>query len=267
MNKKPTIVYLISNYDEESNIFNFIKNYKRYKAGLKHDLIICFKNCYSKVFENKIKNKIYPYPYKKFIDSGKNDFDWGSYKRVALRNKKKVLFFFNCHSYPIKKNWLKFFLHHYRRKTVLSPTGSYQSISSSSFNGFYFGNLFQNLYYGIFNIKNFPLFPNPHIRSNCFMISSDDFLNLKLINCKTKVDTWRNESGRFGMTNQLLIKNFELYVINNDNKKFSLGEWCKSNTYAIKKQSKLLISDKHTREYSLLNKDKQKKYQKNIWGF
>lgn len=266
MNKKPTIVYLISNYDEESNIFSFIKNYKRYKAGLKHNLIICFKNCYSKVFENKIRKKIYPYSYVKFVDINKNDFDWGSYKRIALKNKKKLLFFFNCHSYPIKNNWLKFFVNHYKKKTILSPTGSYQSISFSSFNGFYFKDLFRRLYYGILNFKNFSLFPNPHIRSNCFMIYSEDFLDLKLINCKNKLDTWRNESGRFGMSNQLLTKKFELYVINNDNKKFSIKDWIKSNTYAVGRQSKLLISDKHSREYMLLNKNKKKIYKKNIWG-
>lgn len=266
MNKKPIVVYLISNYDEESNIFNFIKNYKRYKAGLKHDLLICFKNSYSKTFENKIRKKIHPYPYKKFIDSGINDFDWGSYTRVAKKNKNKILFFFNCHSYPVKKNWLKFFSNHYKSKTILSPTGSFQSISSSSFTSFYFKNLFYRFYYGILNIGNFPLFPNPHIRSNCFMINSSDFLTLNLINCKTKIHTWLNESGRKSMTNQLLKKKFRLLVINSENKNFFIPDWKKSETYAFKKQRKLLISDKHTREYNSLTNKEKKIYEKNIWG-
>ena len=267
MKIKPTIVYLISNYDSLSNIFKFIKNYKKYKAGHAHNLIICYKNCYNKNLDKSIKKKINPFKYKKFIDFGKNDFDWGSYKRVAKKNKNKILFFFNCHSYPIKNNWLKFFLNHYKSKTVLAPTGSFQSISSSSLNGFYFKNLFHRLYYGFFNMINFPLFPNPHIRSNCFMISANDFLNLNLINCEKKIHAWLNESGRKSMTKQLLDKGFKLLVVNNENKKFLISHWKKSETYAVKKQGKLLISDKHTREYMSLNNERKKIYEKNVWGF
>ena len=57
MKIKPTIVYLISGYDTLSNIFKFIKNYKKYKAGHAHNLIISYKNCYNKNLDNRIKKK------------------------------------------------------------------------------------------------------------------------------------------------------------------------------------------------------------------
>ena len=103
--------------------------------------------------------------------------------------------------------------------------------------------------------------------SNCFMISANDFLNLNLINCEKKVHTWLNESGRKSMTKQLLDKGFTLLVVNDENKKFLIPHWKKSETYAVKKQEKLLISDKHTREYMSLNNKRKKIYEKNVWGF
>ena len=79
------------------------------------------------------------------------------------------------------------------------------------------------------------------------------------------MDTWKNESGRNGMTAQLLKKKFNVLVINSDGKKIQIKDWKKSETYAFKKQSKLIIEDKHTREYQNLN-NKQYVYKNNIWG-
>jgi len=42
--KKIKVLYLSSKYTKTINLKNFIKNYKKFKSGLKHELIICFKN-------------------------------------------------------------------------------------------------------------------------------------------------------------------------------------------------------------------------------
>ena len=43
----------------------------------------------------------------KFIDPGKkNDWDFGSYGRVAKKYSSRIIFFMNSHSYPICENWL-----------------------------------------------------------------------------------------------------------------------------------------------------------------
>ena len=266
MKEKPIIAYLFSKYDLKKNIFNFIKHYKKYKSGHKHDLIICLKQNSSKKLKIVIEKKLSSFKFKFFIDNEPNDYDWGSYNRIAKKYKNRIIFFFNCHSYPIKHNWLKFFSDNFNSKSVLAPTGSYQSISQSSFNGFYFKNFFLRLFHGISNIRYFNLFPNPHLRSNCFMVSANEFLKLDLIFCKNKIDTWKNESGKNGMTKQFQKKNFKLLVINDEGKSFDIRKWKESETYAFKKQSKLLISDKHTREFDNFKKNYKNKYIENIWG-
>ena len=266
--KKIIVIYLISVYDKKENLTNFIKYYKRFNSGAKHKLLICFKNFKKEdpIFKNPSLKLI---KYIKYIDNNNfNDYDWGSYRRIAKIYNENIIFFMNCHSYPLVKNWLKFFVNHYKPKTLLGPCGSYESMVKNPINSINEKNYFKSILYSISNFVDFPLFPNPHIRSNCFMLSAKDLLSLKATNKYRfkKKSTWIDESGRNGMTNQLLKKNFSIFIINHDNKKFDIGDFKKSETYAYKEQSKLIISDKFTRQYQHSNKIKKNIIKKNIWG-
>ena len=264
--KKILVTYLFSKYDSIECIKNFVKNYNNFPSGAEHDLLICLKkikkneNIYKiKEIFGRLKCDIF------FDEEANNDYDWGSYYRISKIHKNRIIFFMNCHSYPIKKNWLFKFISNFKEKTILAPTASHQSSTTSSFNNFYFKSIKQSLYYGISNFRFFPLFPNPHLRSNSFMINSDDFLELNLIKCKHKLDAWKNESGRNSMTNQLIKKNFNTLVVNDDGRSFKMSEWKYSETYAFGNQLKLLISDKHTRVYQNSNEQTKKIIEKNNW--
>ena len=43
MNTKIYVCYLYTAFDKKKSLTNFIKNYKKYKSGLSHNLIICYK--------------------------------------------------------------------------------------------------------------------------------------------------------------------------------------------------------------------------------
>ena len=81
--KKIKVLYLSSKYTKTINLKNFIKNYKKFKSGLKHELIICFKNLDLKELrKEKYFKKI---RYTEYIDPSKNDHEWGSIGRVSKR--------------------------------------------------------------------------------------------------------------------------------------------------------------------------------------
>ena len=86
MNSKIIACYLCSPYASMNAIKNFVKFYKRYKSGIKHNLVICLKN-----FEKKkikfIQNQYFSnLKYISFIDTErKNDYDFGSNLRVAKK--------------------------------------------------------------------------------------------------------------------------------------------------------------------------------------
>ncbi len=266
--KKFLVVYLISIYDDRNNLKNFIKHYKFFKSGYEHDLLICFKDFDKNdpIFSIKELDNL---DFIKYEDHNiYNDYDWGSYSRISNRYSDRIIFFMNCHSYPIVNNWLKEFVLNYDDNFILGPAGSYESITSNWFKGNVSNSFLYSILYGCLNLINFPLYPNPHLRSNCFMISAKNFKKL-ILNQKfkyKKLGTWLNESGRNGMTKQSKKLKFNIYVINSDSKKFEINNWIDSQTYALGNQDKLIISDKFSRIYKNASFVEKKKITKNIWG-
>jgi glucan-binding YG repeat protein len=265
--KRIIVLYLSSKYTNTINLKNFIKFYKKFSPGIKHELIICFKNLTSKELfkRKKILKKI---KHKEFIDpSVKNDHEWGSIGRVSEEFNPSIIFYMNDYSYPIKKNWLRIIASKYKKKRIIGCSGSMSSWATNS----YFRNNRDNFliyFYKYFYFNLFiPKFPNAHLRANGLLFHSSDYL--KFIKDK-KIETKKNslvlESGHKSFTNFFKKMKYQILVINSDGKLFDETRWKNSNTFAFKKQEKLLISDKDTRNYLNLDTKLKKKKQIMTWG-
>ena len=266
MHNHKIVCYLYTIFDKRKTLIDFIKNYKKYKSGLNHKLVICFKLfTFNEVVA--LRKYLKNINYIEFVDpEKKNDWDFGSYGRVAKKFKNRTIFFLNSHSYPIKENWLAKFMKHFENKTIIASSGSYESIT----NQVKFKKPFNFLSFFKKKVKgktSFLDFPNPHLNTSSFLIQAKD-LNyyLKGKKFRNKYDTWKIESGFNSLTNFFKKKKYRLLVVNSDGNKFSQSEWMNSETFHYKKQSKVLISDKHSRKYIKLNKFDKLKSQKAVWG-
>ena len=266
MKNIPIVCYLYTYFDSLQSLKNFKNNYLNYNAGLEHELLICFKL----IKQDEIKiitNKLEGLKYIQFIDPvQKNDFDFGSYKRVSEKYSLRDILFLNGHSYPVSENWLKKLMKYKRENTLIGTSASYESIANSIKlkKKYKFISYFLKLYR--FK-KNFFKFPNPHIRTSSFLIKGKlflDFIKNKKIN--NKEDAWKIESGKESLTNYFKKKNYDIFVVNSDGKKYFENEWKLSETYNYRNQSKSIISDKHTRKYLSLTEDEKLLYQLKNWG-
>ena len=266
MNKMTLVCYLFTKFDNKKSIINFIKHYKLYSAGFSHKLLICFKLLdKKKIISTRLLLKNIHYI--EFIDPITiNDYDFGSYSRVALKYPSYTIFFLNSHSYPITSNWLKKILLHYKIKTFIGTTSSNESLLTSlKLKKFY--KFFSFLYKFLRYKKKFFSFPNPHIRSSSFLLKASDFLMfIKDKSFNSKEDAWYAESGIDGMTHFFKNKNFNIYIVNSDGHKFVENKWKYSETYNFLSQSKSLISDKHTRKYLKLSNKMRIISEKATWG-
>ena len=267
MNSEKIVCYLFTTFDTQKTLNDFINNYKKYKAGTRHKLIICLK-----LFKQneiiKIRKKLKILKYVEFIDScTNNDWDFGSYKRVAKLYYDKDILFLSSHSYPKCNNWLKKLFIFKNKNTVIAPTASNESLVDSI--------KLKNKFYKIIRYlirkkrfkNNFEEFPNPHFRTSSFLINSKIFYNfIKNKKIRNKEDTLIIEAGKNGLTNYLKNKKIKIYVVNSDGKKFIEKNWMLSETYHYKTQSKCLISDKHSRKYDQMNNLERIKSQKIVWG-
>jgi len=268
INKKIIVCYLFTKFDNVNDILDFVKNYKTLSSGCDHSLLICLKLVDNikkdSIFEILNKNDI---KYELFIDpSTNNDFDFGSYYRVAEKFKDYLIFYLNSSSKPITDNWLKLIVNKYEDNSLIGTTASFESLTSSiKVKKFY--KIFSYFIKKIFYLINFKTFPNPHIRTTGFLINSKNYIEFfKDKNCKNKYDAWKIESGKKGLTNYFLKKGFPIKLVNSDGISFEIDNWPKSNTYCYSDKSRLIISDKHTRKYDLLNLDEKKFFKKSVWG-
>lgn len=266
MNEKILVCYLITKFDDENTLLTFLKNYQNFESGHPHELLICFKllNKEKLMIFRKLLTNINHIEY--IDDCINNDFDLGSYSRVALSYSSHLIFFLNSYSYPICDNWLNIIIKNYEENSILATSASYESLLSSiKLKKFY---KILNYFIKLFQYqKLFYPFPNPHIRTTGFLIKGSEylkFMNDKSI--KSKIDAWKIESGKDSLTNHFKKLNFNIYVINSEGKKFSENKWKYSQTYNYSDLNKSIISDKHIRKYHLLDKIEKLKFQDNTWG-
>ena len=266
MKHEPIVCYLFTSFDEIYSFENFLKNYKKYNPGLNHKLVICFK-LLDRSEIDILENMIINIHYNLFIDPVKiNDYDFGTYKRVAEKFPNNQILFLNSHSYPVCDNWLLKLMNFSDENTLIGTSASNESILDS----IKLKKKYKILSYLIkkfLYMNKFKKFPNPHIRTSSFLLNGKKFLdyisNKKIF---SKENTWEIESGKMSLFNYFKKKNYNIYIVNSDGDKFIENNWKLSETYNYFKQSKSIISDKHTRKYDSLNEKDKILSRKKVWG-
>ena len=266
---KPIVVYLACKPLGIEYLKNFVKNYKYFDSGYDHDLIVCFKQFgnYKELdpWKKEISLKFIEF----YDDNIQMDYDIGSYLRIAKNYPKRKILFLGTYTVPNKKNWLKIFVNHYSKKTIIGSSGSWASLASQFLNLEYSQyTIFQQIRWGLFHLLKVKLFPNPHIRTTGFFINSDDLLEVKVNKEKLvkKIETNYFESGRNSLSNQLLKKGFRLIIVNSDNKSFDINEWNKSKTFCLNNQEKLIFLDNKTNQFLRASKNIKEKMTQSHWG-
>ena len=264
--KKVIIAYLYTKFDVPENLKNFLLNLKINKPGYEHKLLICYKLLAVSEINvlRKITNAI---DHIEIIDKNElNDFDFGSYKRIAEKFPNNPIFFTLGHSYPVSENWLKKIMVYFNKYTFIGTSSSNESIYSSFVEKKGFKTIF-NLNNFFFYRKNFSPFPNPHIRTINFILYGNEYLNF--VKDKTffnKKNAWICESGFIGMTNYFKNKQFKIFTVNSDGMSFTQENFKYSETYCFKNQNKQLFSDKHSRKFDQLNRVEKLKISNKVWG-
>jgi len=260
------VCYLFTCFDRFESIKNFIEHYKKYNSGMDHSLLICFKMLtYKNILF--IKEYLKDINYIEFKDPiNTNDYDFGSYKRIAELNKDRRIFYLNSHSYPVCDKWLFKLVDNSSNDSLIGTSASCESLLDS-FKLKKKYKIFSYLLKKKVLKKKFNSFPSPHIRTSSFLINSNLFLDyLKDIKISSKEDAWEIESGINSLTNYFKRKNLNIYVVNSEGEKFNENNWKLSETYNYFNKSKSIISDKHTRKYDALDIKEKLISRIKVWG-
>jgi hypothetical protein len=98
-------------------------------------------------------------------------------------------------------------------------------------------------------LYQFGRYPNPHIRTNAFMVQRALFLSLRETDLKRKIDAYKFESGRHSLTKQIMSRGLRPVVVDRWGRTYEIEEWKSSSTFWVDLQANLLVADNQTTGY------------------
>lgn len=279
----------------------FIESYRRHRAGIEHDLVLIFKgfdagDASLAAYEALVRDVAY----RKLL-TGDEGFDIAPYFRAARTFDYHYFCFLNSYSVLLDDDWLAKMSAHASREGVgiVGASGSWESLYTSYLNGMpvrrrppglnfrgHVAQLFFNLL-PVFRFRSFTRktalayrqrrqlarlraafnpFPNYHIRSNAFMIARNVMLRLRVGAIRRKSDAEMFESGRRGMTRQILDANLRALVVGRDGEAYEKERWPESRTFRSGAQDNLLVSDNRTRQYENADAETRRLLSLSTWG-
>jgi hypothetical protein len=280
------IVYLYRFVEGEAPVRRFLASYHQHPAGLAHDLHVILKGFPDRGAVAAARALFAPLPVNT-IELGDTGYDIGSYFAAARAVANPQLLFLNTFSEILADNWLRYFAAALAVPGigVAGATGSLQSLSSG-LEAVCLGALRRvvarfktadksaeigtdldavgehainavNIPRGLRRAGAYPLhvyqygrYPNPHIRTNGFMIRRDLFLSLRAGRLRNKADAYKFESGRASMTRQIMARGLSPVVVDRSGKPYAIPQWQSSSTFWINGQVNLMIADNQTRDYA-----------------
>ncbi len=282
------VIHLVREPNGIETFRSFLESYRRHDAGMPHELVLLFKGFpetrgrtppeYAEVLGDIAHRALF------VPDAG---FDIASYVQGARACDHEFVLFLNSFSTILDDDWLAKFYRHATVKGVgvVGATGSLESpVQNTLINRpprvpperrQFLGRILDPLQIRRrvsrwrrlrFTKRHWPPFPNPHLRTNAFMIRRELFLALRVGPLNTKDEAVMFECGWFGMTRQIFEMGLEALVVGRDGRGYPRDSWYDSHTFRSGEQRNLLIADNRTRYYEQADSNWRRGALLSTWG-
>jgi glycosyltransferase involved in cell wall biosynthesis len=113
----------------------------------------------------------------------------------------------------------------------------------------------------------YPHFPNPHIRSNVFMLRREDLVKMPLIEGgDPKLVGCAFESGADGLSARILKRGERLLLVGANGQAYDIPEWADAGCFRSNGQWNLLATDNQTRAFETFSDAERKTNSILAWG-
>jgi len=114
--------------------------------------------------------------------------------------------------------------------------------------------------------RDYPRFPNPHVRTSAFMLARQTVLDMGFEDVRDKRSAYMLESGRESITRQLRARGLRTSVVGHDGRSYDVADWPASRTFRSGRQENLLIADNRTRNYQAASARRRRRWSRDSWG-
>jgi hypothetical protein len=233
----------------------FARSYREHDAGAEHRLLVVFKQFRNAEQLARTESLISDLEYGA-LHMPRRKLDLAAYVAIAKRLESPVLYFLNSNSELLDAGWLGKLAEHLHSPDVglVGSTGSYESLMPRS---------------GPKKLVTQPWlvpFPNPHVRTNAFMMRRETMLSINWREVRTKWGAWGLENGRRSVTRQVLGQGLDALVVGRDGRRYERDRWRESNTFRTGDQGNLLAADNRTRQFAQADPAERRYLEELAWG-
>lgn len=235
----------------------FVRSHRAHDAGRDHELLVVLNGFQSEQGLTRVRAELADVEHDELaLQHPVQDLD--AY-RIAVEHASGVtdLCFLNSHTELIVDGWLAALSHHLRAPGIglVGATGSHESVFSDT-----------PLPLKPLRRRQYPPFPNPHLRTNGFMLERDTLLALDWRVGRHKNSAQMLESGWCGITRQVVDGGAAARVVGRDGVAYPPERWPQSRTFRSGAQDNLLIADNRTRQYAEADAPRRAQLARMAWG-
>jgi hypothetical protein len=240
---------------------DFVASYRAHPAGAEHELVVVSNGVTDRSLLRELDGVEH-----RLIELDEPVLDLAAYDRAARALTHERLCFLNSYSVILGDDWLA----HLARAldepdaAIVGATASWESQAEWRRGA---------PRYWLYQLtglrearRDYPRFPNPHIRTTGFMIPRELLLELGLGGAVDKRAAYMLESGWNGITRELRRRGRRALVVGRDGRSFDVDDWPASGTFRLGDQDNLLISDNQTRAYQGAWERLRRRLRRAAWG-
>lgn len=282
-----SVVHLVRYANGWEPFEEFMCSYEQHTSGVAHQLVVAVKGFPGSEVPASVRQRVESHG-GEFLPLEDVGFDLGSYWAVGEALSSPLMCFLNSFSVILDDGWLEKMLQHEGPTVgIIGASGSWESHFSTwstaarpSFllppwrlappplarrltmrdRGWLLREWLQQRRSG------FPPFPNPHVRTNAFLIRKELMTRIRVPEIRSKQDALAFESGRLSLTRQIVESGLSALIAGRNGVAYQAAEWPKSATFRSGDQENLLVADKRTNEWLIADPETKKVLTGHSWG-
>jgi hypothetical protein len=235
----------------------FLDSYRDLAAGTDHRLTLVFKQ-FGDGVDRAPWERLAATVDHRSVEMPAPALDLDAYRRVAHDSDARRLCFLNSEAVVLAAGWLAALDAALDQPGVgaVGATGSWESTYSSA-----------PIWLKPLRRRRFGPFPNPHLRTNAFMLTRELMLDLDWPEVGLdKVAALALENGRDGISAQIAARGLQTVVVGRDGRSYEPPRWPASGTFRSGAQDNLLVGDNRTAQYRDADPALRRRLAQMAWG-
>jgi hypothetical protein len=282
-----SVIHLVRNGNGWDPFDRFMRSYEQHPAGIPHQLLILAKGFDGSRIPEEYRQRVSAHA-AEFLPLADTGFDIGSYWAAAQIVTSANVCFLNSFSVVLDDGWLAKMVEAMAPLVgIVGATGSWESHLSTWAEAPRRGLLLPPwrvapppfpprrltlrdrawlLREWLRQGRRYPPFPNPHVRTNAFLMRTELARRIEVPPINSKQEALAFESGWHSLTRQIVNRGLAAIVVGRDGVAYPPDEWPRSRTFRAGEQENLLIADKRTEEWLSVDPETKDMLARHAWG-